>query len=95
MQLTYIDNDNISRNIDCEHTIDEKSGRHWIWSNYLQRNLVYKSNTYENALLSSIDSLLFVVKLKDDRIKSLQRIVDLASAFADQIKPDYTENDLY
>jgi hypothetical protein len=32
--------------------------------------------------------LLFIIHLRDERIKSLQRIADLATAFADQVKPD-------
>lgn len=90
MQLVYKDSDKVPRGIDCEHTVD-KQGRHWIWSNKLERNLVYKADTYENALVASIASLLFTIELRDERIAELQKIANLAQAFADQIKPDTEE----
>ncbi len=90
--LTYKDSDNIARVIrGCNHSID-KNGKHWIWSDQLEHNLVYKSATYENALLASIASLLDTIELKDERIKNLQRIATMAEAFADQIKPDCEED---
>lgn len=90
-ELAYVcSSDNRTHKIDCTHTID-KQGRHWIYSNALKHNLVYKSATYENALLASIASLLYTIELKDERIKKLQSIADLASAFADKIKPDEQE----
>lgn len=89
--LTYKDSDNIARVIQgCNHSVD-KHGKHWIWSEQLEHNLVYKSATYENALLASIASLLHTIELKDERLKKLQSIADLASAFADKIKPDEQE----
>ena len=91
--LTYKDSDNIARVIyGCNHSVD-KHGKHWIWSEQLKHNLVYKSETYENALLASIASLLYTIELKDERIKKLQSISDLASAFANQIKPDCEEDE--
>ena len=97
MQLTYtLSEDNHTRihSIDCEHTVD-KNGKHWIWSNKLEHNLVYKSDTFENALLASIASLLYTIELRDERIASLQHVANLAQAFADQIKPDCQENHDY
>lgn len=89
--LTYKNSDNIVRVIQgCNHSVD-KNGKHWIWSDQLEHNLVYKSATYENALLASIASLLFTIELKDERIAKLQKIADLANSFADQIKPDEQE----
>lgn len=86
--LTYIDHDGARRDIKgCRLTVDHLE-RHWIWSDQLQHNLVYKTKGREDALLAAIDSLLFTIKLRDERIAGLQRIADLASAFADQVKPD-------
>ena len=86
--LTYVDPDGVTREVEgCNMSVDEL-GRHWVWSEQLQQNLVYKTKGRENALLSAIDSLLFTIKLRDERIAGLQRIADLAQAFADQIKPD-------
>lgn len=93
MQLTYkLSEDNRTRIIEgLEHSVD-KQGKHWIWSRQLQHNLTYKSETFENALLASVASLLYTIELKDERIENLQRIADLASVFADQIKPDCQED---
>lgn len=86
--LTYTDHDGARREIKgCRLTVDPL-GRHWIWSAQLQHNIVYKTKGREDALLAAIDSLLFTIKLRDERIAGLQRIADLASAFADQVKPD-------
>jgi hypothetical protein len=62
--------------------------RYWIWNEQVKHNLVYRIKGKENALLAAIDSLLFTIQLRDERISALQRIADLAIEFADQIKPD-------
>ena len=87
-KLTYTDHDGALREVrGCELTVD-KLGRHWIWSEQTESNLVYQTKGREDALLAALDAALFYIKLKDERIAALQRIADLASAFADQIKPD-------
>lgn len=87
-ELTYIDNDGDLRKVkDCKLSQD-KAGRYWLWSDALQRNLAYKIKGREDCLLAAIDSLLYSIYLRDQRISELQKIADLASAFADQIKPD-------
>ena len=68
-------------------TVDQL-GRHWIWSEQLERNLVYKTKGYENALLAAIDSLLFTIQLRDERIAALQRVHDLAQCFAEEAFPE-------
>lgn len=86
--LTYHDSDGVSRTVKgCSLTTD-KAGRYWLWSESLQHNLAYKAKTKEDCLLIAIDSLLHTIKLRDERIESLQRIADLAQQFADAVKPD-------
>jgi hypothetical protein len=102
--LTYTDHDGLTRTLsDCTMTVDQFD-RYWIWSAQLQQNLVHKTKGREYALLSAIKGLLFTVRLRDERIASLQRVIDerivderisslqrigdVAEAFADQIKPD-------
>ena len=86
--LVYIDHDGASRKVKgCRLRVDHLD-RHWIWSDQLNSNLVYQTRGRENALLAAIDSLLFTIQLRDQRIAELQRVHDLATAFADQIKPD-------
>lgn len=89
--LTYRDSDGATRTVKgCTLTVDQLD-RHWIWSEQLRHNLVYRTKGRENALLAAIDSLLFTIKLRDERIAALQRIATLAQQFADQIKPDEGE----
>ena len=86
--LTFRDSDGRAQSLkDCRMTVD-KAGRFWLWSGQLEHNLAYKSKTREDCLLAAISLLLFSVKLRDERIAKLQRVADLASQFADQIKPD-------
>lgn len=87
-KLTYTDHDGARREVKgCRMTVDHLD-RHWIWSEQLQQNLVYKTKGREDAMLAAIASLLFTVHLRDERIAGLQRIADLATKFADEVKPD-------
>ncbi len=86
-KLTYTDHDGARREVEgCRMTVD-KFDRHWIWSDQLQQNVVYKTKGREDALIASISSLLFIIKLRDERIAALQRIVNLAEAFAAEAFP--------
>lgn len=85
-ELTYIDSDGARQKVrGCKLSTD-KAGRYWLWSDALKRNLSYKIRDREDCLLEAIDSLLFHIHLRDQQISAMQRIVDLASDFADQIK---------
>ena len=86
--LTYIDHDGAQCVVrGCRLTVDQL-GRHWIWSERLNHNLVYKTKGRENALLAAIDSLLFSIQLRDERIAALQRVHDLAQRFAAEAFPE-------
>lgn len=86
--LVYRDHEGATRKVkECTLTVDELD-RHWIWCDQLKHNLVYKTKGRENALLAAIDSLLYTIQLRDERIEALQRIANLAKSFADEIKPD-------
>ena len=90
--LTYIDHDGARRTVrGCRMTVDQL-GRHWIWSEHLERNLVYKTKGRENALLAAINSLLFAIQLRDERIAALQRVHDLAQRFAEEAFPEEEES---
>jgi hypothetical protein len=92
-KLTYTDHDGARHEVKgCNLTVD-KFDRHWIWSDQLDHNLVYKTKGRENALLAAIDLLLFTIQLRDKRIAGLQRIADLAQQFADAVKPDEESDD--
>jgi len=86
--MTYTDHDGARRVLSgCAMSVDHLD-RHWIWSEQIKQNLTYKTKGRENALISAIDTLLFIIQLRDERISALQQIADLALTFADQIKPD-------
>jgi hypothetical protein len=92
-ELSYVNHDGVKRTVSgCRLTVDNLD-RHWIWSEQLMQNLVYETKGRENALLATIDSLLFTIKLRDERIAGLQRIATLAEAFANEIKPDASEEE--
>jgi hypothetical protein len=87
-KLFYTDHDGARREVrGCTLTVD-KLGRHWLWSEQLQHNLVYQTKGREDALLAAIDSLLFTIQLKDERIAGLQRIADLSQKFTAELNPD-------
>ena len=84
--ITYTDHEGASRTIKANLTVDSLD-RHWIWSEQVQYNLAYKVKGRENALWAAIDSLLFTIQLRDERIAYLQRIADLAQRFAEEVNP--------
>lgn len=88
-RLTYTDHDGAHCVLEgCRLTVD-KLDRHWIWSDQLGQNLVYKTKGRENALVAAIDSLLFTIHLRDRHIARLQRTADIAQRFAAEL----TSND--
>ena len=91
-KLTYRDQDGVKREVKgCTLTVDALD-RHWIWSDQLEQNLVYQTKGRENTLLAAIDSLLFIIQLRDERIAGLQRIVSLAEKFAEEAFPKDSED---
>jgi hypothetical protein len=93
--LDYRDSDGVVRTIEgCNLTLD-KANRYWLWCESLEHNLAYKARTKEDALLIAIDSLLFTIQLRDERLEALERIHKLAVEFADKIKPDNEEDESF
>ena len=87
-KLTYRNHEGRTCEVEgCTLAVDEFD-RHWIWSEQLQHNLVYKTKGRENALLAALASALFTIQLRDERIAKLQRVADLATTFAYEIKGD-------
>lgn len=91
--LTYVDHDGARRVVHgCRLTVDHLD-RHWIWSEQLEHNLVYQTKGRENALLAAINSLLFTIQLRDERVAALQRVHDLAQRFAAEAFPEENRDD--
>lgn len=92
--LDYVDHDGAKRTVKgCTLTVDQL-GRHFIWSEQLQRNLVYKTKGLDNALFAAIDSLLFTIQLKNERIKDLESISEAVDRFINEVRP-HNDNDNY
>ena len=90
--LNYTDGDGAELVVEgCNLTLD-KAGRYWLWSEQLEHNLAHSIKTKEDALLCAIDSLLFTIHLKDERLKALDRVNKLALQFADEIKLDVEDD---
>lgn len=87
--LTYTDHNNTVITVkNCRVTVD-KLDRHWIWSEQLKNAISYGEKGRENALIAAINSLLFTISLRDERIAKLQRIADLADGFVDKVNAEY------
>lgn len=89
--LHYYDSDGARRAIKGCSLSKDKAGRYWLWSEQLKHNLAYKIKDREDCFLAAIASLLFTIKLKDERIASLQRIATLAEEFASVINSEEQE----
>jgi len=87
-EVAYTDHDGVKRTIEGVSLTQDKAGRYWMWSDQTETNLAYKEKTEKDCYLSAIDSLLFSLQLKDERLAEYKAIVDKAIAFADSIKPD-------
>lgn len=93
LSLDYRDSDGMPCTIEgCKLTLD-KANRYWLWCEELKHNLAYKAKTREDALMIAVDSLLFTIQLKDNQLRALSRINDLALQFANEIKPDVLDED--
>lgn len=92
MKLEYTDSDGLRRTIEGVEVTKDKAGRYWLWSEQLQHNIAYKEATLDDALKSAIDSLLFTLRLRDERIKALQRIADEVDAFIEKVRPTDEED---
>ena len=71
--LHYTDHDGARRVVEGCKLTQDKAGRYWLWSERLEQNLAYKVKEREDCLLASIDMLLFIIQLRDERIAGLQR----------------------
>ena len=87
--LTYTNSDSVQCEVEgCTMTVDSVTGRYWLWSERLSQNLAIRAKSREDCLLEAIDSLLFTIQLRDERIAELRRITDLAEQFAEQIRTE-------
>lgn len=90
--LTYTDHDGIPRTIKSLALSQDSTGRHWLWHEKLEQNLAYKTKTREDTLLAALDSALFLLSLKQERIDELSFIVEKVYTFVDSIQGDKNES---
>lgn len=89
--LTYIDHDGTHLTIEGLSLTQDKAGLYWLWSDALNQNLAYKTKTREDTLLAALDSALFLLSLKQERIDALSAVSDKVNAFIDSIQGDSDE----
>lgn len=86
--LDFIDHNGQPSSVhDCEMSIDA-SGRFYLWSEGLEQNLAHRARDRNSCLLEAIDSLLFLIKLRDERIAEMKVTCDIARKFADAINQE-------
>lgn len=89
--LTYTDHDGTRLTVEGLSLTQDKAGLYWLWSDALNQNLAYKTKTREDTLLAALDSALFLLSLKQERIDDLSAVRDKVNAFIDSIQGDNHE----
>lgn len=89
--LTYTNHDGVKQTIEGLSLSQDKTGRYWLWSDTLEQNLAYKTKTREDTLLAALDSALFLLTLKQERINELSAIKDKIYAFIEAVQGDENE----
>lgn len=89
--LTYTAHDGLQTTIEGLSLTQDKMGRYWLWSDALEQNLAYKARTREDALLAALNSALFLLSLKQERIDKLSTMHDKVHAFIEAIQEDKDE----
>lgn len=84
--ITYTDNEGVLRTIKGVSLTQDKTGNYWLWSEQLDQNLAYKTKTREDTLLAALDSALFLLSLKQERIDELSALKDKVYSFIDSIQ---------
>lgn len=86
--ITYTDHEGAYRTIKGLSLTQDKTGRYWLWSDVLEQNLAYKTKTLEDTLLAALDSALFLLSLKQERIDELSALKDKVYSFIESIQED-------
>lgn len=83
--LIYTDSDGAMRTVKGLTVTQDKAGRYWVWSEQLECNVAYKAKTMEDAALIAIDSLLFMLKLKQEQLDALYELQNKVFAFVESV----------
>jgi len=90
--ITYIDHSGVKQTIEGLSLSQDKAGRYWLWHDGVEQNLAYKTKTREDTLLAALDSALFLLSLKQERIDELSLMHDKVQTFIEAIKGDQNES---
>jgi len=90
--ITYTNHDGVKQTIKGLSLSQDKVGRYWLWHDSLEQNLAYKTKTREDTLLAALDSALFLLSLKQERIDELSIMCDRVQTFIEAIKGDQDES---
>jgi hypothetical protein len=88
MNLEYRNQDGTKQKVAGCSLYQDKAGRYWLWNETHECNLAYKIKDKEDCLMAAIDSLLFTIKMRDEKIARLQRVADFATRFVEQMTDD-------
>lgn len=84
--LNYIDSDGAMSTVKGLTVTQDKAGRYWIWSEQLQCNVAYKAKTMEDAVLIALDSLLFTIKLKQEKVDAFYELQNKVGSFIESVQ---------
>lgn len=90
--ITYTNHGGVKQTIEGLSLSQDKAGRYWLWHDGLAQNLAYKTKTREDTLLAALDSALFLLSLKQERIDELSIMRDRVQTFIEAIKGDQDES---
>ncbi len=86
--ITYTDHEGVTQHVRGVSLTQDKAGRYWLWSEQEEQNLAYKTKTREDTLLAALDSALFLLSLKQERIDELSMMQAKVLSFIESIKEE-------
>ena len=84
--IIYTDHEGVTQHVRGVSLTQDKTGRYWLWSEQEEQNLAYKTKTREDTFLAALDSALFLLSLKQERINELSMMQEKVLAFIESIK---------
>ena len=84
--ITYTNHEGVLRTIKGLSLTQDKAGRYWLWSDQLNLNLSYKTKTREDTLLAALESTLFLLRSKQERIDELSALKDKFDSLIESIQ---------
>jgi len=86
--ITYTDHEGVTQHVRGVSLTQDKTGRYWLWSEQEEQNLAYKPKNREDTLLAALDSALFLLSLKQERIDELSMMQAKGLSCIESIKEE-------